>query len=109
MRRTVLTSLLLSFFIGGGAGAFIVLLAGMLLFGPADMRSDMLGLAFFGALGGSILGLLGGALDRAIGPHRAGDFGASVFFVWQSGVALMSGLLVRWGQKRYLSASQTQT
>jgi hypothetical protein len=96
-------------FVGGGVGAFIVLLPGMLLFGPAEMRGDTLGLAFFGALGGGILGLLGAELDRAVGPHRAGDFGVSVFFVWQSGIALILGLLLRWGQKRYLSASQTPT
>jgi hypothetical protein len=100
---------LAQFFMGGCVGAFIVLLAGMLLFGPAEMRGDTLGLAFFGALAGSILGLLGGELDRAVGPHRAGDFGASVFFVWQSGIALILGLLLRWGQKRYLSESQTPT
>jgi hypothetical protein len=96
-------------FVGGGIGAFVVLLSGMLLFGPAEMRGDTLGLAFFGALGGSILGLLGGELDRAVGPHKAGDLGASVFFVWQSGIALLLGLLLRWGQKRYLSASQMPT
>jgi hypothetical protein len=97
------------YLVGGGVGAFIVLLAGMLLFGPAEMRGDALGLAFFGALGGGILSLLGGELDRATGPHRAGDFGASVSFVWQSGVALILGLLLRWGQKRYLSAPRTPT
>ncbi len=98
---------LAQFSVGGGVGAFIVLLPGMLLFGPAQMRGDTLGLALFGALGGSILGLLGGELDRAVGLHRVGDFGASVFLVWQSGVALILGLLLKWGQKKYLSASQT--
>lgn len=92
---------LAQFFVGGGAGAFIVLLAGTLLFGPAEMRGDTLGLAFFGGLGGSILGLFGGELERAIGPHRPGDIGMSVYFVWQTGVALILGLLLRWGQKRY--------
>lgn len=98
---------LAQFSVGGGVGAFFVLLAGMLLFGPAEMRGDALGLAFFGALGGGILGLLGGALDRAVGPYKPGDIGAFVYFVWQSGVALILGLLLRWGQKHYLSASQT--
>jgi len=93
-------------FVGGGLGAFFVLLAGMFLFGPAEMRGDALGLAFFGGLGGSILGLLGGTLDRSIGPHQPGNFGASVYFVWQPGVALLLGLLLRWGQKKYLSAPQ---
>jgi hypothetical protein len=100
---------LAQFFVGGGVGAFVVLLPGLLLFGPAEMRGDALGLAFFGALGGGILGLLGGELDRAIGLPRSGDFGASVFFVWQSGIAFILGLLLRWGQKRYLSAFQTPT
>lgn len=99
---------LAQFFVAGGVGAFVVLLPGMLLFGPAEMRGDTLGLAFFGSLGGGILGLLGGELDRAIGPQK-GDFGASVFLVWQSGVALMLGLLLKWGRKRYDSASQTPT
>ena len=94
------------YLVGGGVGAFIVLLAGMLLFGPAEMRGDGLGLAFFGGLGGGILSLLGGELDRAVGLQTAGDIGVSVFFVWQSGVALILGVLLRWGQKRYLS-SQT--
>jgi hypothetical protein len=97
------------FFVGGGAGAFFVLLAGMLLFGPPEMLGDSLGLAFVGALGGAILGVLGGALDRKIGTPKPGDFGACVYFVWQSGVALMLGLLLRWGQKQYLSASQSTT
>jgi hypothetical protein len=98
---------LFDLFVGGGTGAFVVLLSGMLLFGPAEMRGDTLGLAFFGAVGGGILGLLGGVLDRAIGSHGAGDFGASVYFVWQSGIALILGLLLRWGQKRYLAVPQT--
>jgi hypothetical protein len=55
----------------------------MLLFGPAEMRGDSLGLAFFGGIGGGVLGLLGGVLDRAIGPHQPGNFGASFYFVWQ--------------------------
>ena len=100
---------LAQFFAGGGVGAFVVLLPGMLLFGPAEMRGDALGLAFFGALGGGILGLLGEELDRAIGLHRAADFGASVFLVWQSGVALILGVLLKWGRKRYVSATQTPT
>jgi hypothetical protein len=100
---------LAQFFVGGTVGTFVVLLPGMLLFGPTDMRGDTLGLAFFGSLGGGILGLVGAELDRAIGLHRVGDFGASVFLVWQSGVALLLGLLLKWGQKRYASASQTLT
>jgi hypothetical protein len=93
------------FFVGGGVGAFFVLLAGMLLFGPKGMRSDTLGLAFVGALGGAVLGLLGGALDRKIGKPTPGNFGVSVYFVWQSGVALILGVLLRWGRKQYLSVS----
>jgi hypothetical protein len=100
---------LAQFFVGGGAGAFIVLLAGVLLFGPAEMRGDALGLAFFGALGGGILGLLGAELDRVVGLQKVGDLGVSVFFAWQSGIALILGLLLRWGQKRYLSAPRTPT
>jgi hypothetical protein len=97
------------FFVGGGVGAFFVLLAGMMLFGPAEMLADTLGLAFVGSWGGAIVGLVGGALDRKIGPHDPGSFGASVYFVWQSGVALILGLLLRWGQKQYRTASQTPT
>ena len=100
---------LAQYFMGGGVGAFIVLLAGTLLFGPAEMRGDTLGLAFFGALGGGILGLLGAELDRAVGLPKVGDLGVALFFVWQSGIALILGLLLRWGQKRYLSAPQTPT
>jgi hypothetical protein len=93
------------FFVGGGVGAFFVLLAGMVLFGPEGMLSDTLGLAFVGALGGAVLGLLGGALDRKIGKLTPGNFGVSVYFVWQSGVALILGVLLRWGRKRYSSVS----
>jgi hypothetical protein len=55
--------------------------------GIGEMRGNALGLAFVGALVCSVLGLLGGALDREIEPHKAGDFGASVFLcgspVWR--------------------------
>ena len=95
------------FFVGGGAGAFIVLLAGMMLFGPAEMLADTLGLAFVGSWGGAVLGVIGGALDRKIGTPQPGSFGATVYFVWQPGVALILGVLVRWGQKQYRTASQT--
>jgi len=100
---------LAQYFVGGGIGAFIVLLTGMLLFGPAEMRGDTLAMAFFGALGGGILGLLGAELDRTVGLHKVGDFGVALFFVWQSAIALILGLLLRWSQKRYLSAPQTPT
>jgi len=92
--------------VGGGLGAFFVLLAGMLLSGPAEMRGDALGLAFFGGIGGSVLGLLEGALDRAIAPHQPGNFDASVYFVWQPGVALILGLLLRWGQQQYRATAR---
>ena len=100
---------LAQFSVGGGVGAFIVLLAGMLLFGPAEMRGDTLGLALFGSFGGGILGLLGGELDRAIGLPKVGNFDSPVFLVWQSGVALILGVLLKWGRKRYVSATQTPT
>ena len=95
------------FFVGGGVGAFFVLLAGMMLFGPAEMLADTLGLAFVGSWGGAVFGLIGGALDRKIGTPQPGSFGATVYFVWQPGVALILGVLVRWGQKQYRTASQT--
>jgi hypothetical protein len=93
------------FFLGGGVGAFFVLLAGMLIFGPKEMRSDTLGLAVVGALGGAVLGLLGGLLDRKIGKPTPGDFGIAVYCVWQSGVGLILGVLLRWGRNRYAPAS----
>jgi hypothetical protein len=93
------------FFLGGGVGAFCVLLAGTLIFGPKEMRSDSLGLAVVGALGGAVLGLLGGVLDRKIGKPSPGDFGVSVYCVWQSGVALILGVLLRWGRNQYRPAS----
>jgi hypothetical protein len=72
---------LFDLFVGGGIGAFVVLLSGMLLFGPPKMRGETLGLAFLSSFGGSILGLLGGALNLALGQHPSGDFGSSVFIV----------------------------
>jgi hypothetical protein len=79
----------------------------MLLFGPPKMRGETLGVAFLSSFGGSILGLLGGALNLALGQHRSGDFGSSVFIVWSSGVALILGLLLAWGKKRWEPAPGT--
>jgi hypothetical protein len=95
------------FFVGGGVGAFFVLLAGMMLFGPTEMLADTLGLAFVGSWGGAVLGLIGGALDRKIGTPQPGSFGAAVYFVWQPGVALILGVLVRRAENQYRTASQT--
>jgi hypothetical protein len=96
---------LLDLFVGGGIGAFLVLLSGILLFGPAGMRGESLGLAFLCSFCGSILGLLGGELNLALGHLQRGDsgsyFGSWVFIVWQSGVALTLGVLLARGKRRW--------
>ena len=87
-------------FMGGGIGAFIVLLSGILLFTKPKMRGETLGLALVCSLGGGILGLLGAELAPVDAQHRAAHIGSAVFEVWQSGVALMLSLLLNWNQKR---------
>lgn len=98
---------LFELFFGGGVGAFVVLLSGILLFGPPQMRGEALGVALLSSFGGSILGFLGGALNIALGQHRSGDVGYTVFIFWQSGVALILGLLLAWGKKRWEPAPGT--
>jgi hypothetical protein len=103
-------SSLFNLFVGGCIGAFVVLLFGMLLFGPEKMRGQSLGVAFLCSFGGGILGLLGGALNLALGEHRSGDRGSYlgpwVFIIWQCGVALMLGLLLAWGERQSESGNQ---
>jgi hypothetical protein len=87
-------------FIGGGIGAFIVLLSGTLLFAKSTLRGATLGIVLLCSLGGSILGFLGGELNPAVVQQRSSNLGAPVFEIWQSGVALMLSLLLTWAHQR---------
>jgi hypothetical protein len=81
-------------FVGGGIGSCIVLFSGMLLFGPPEMSRAAVGATCMLVALCGFLALVAGAADRQLG--RANFSMAAVFIVWQSGVALMLGLLLRW-------------
>jgi hypothetical protein len=84
---------LIYMFVGGSIGASIVLFSGMVLFGPSRVIGKTFGATLLCAIGGGIFGLLGGAIDRLVGPAN-NNTEAGVFVVWQTGVALLLGLLL---------------
>ena len=72
------------FLAAGFAGAFIILGAGLLLFGPAGMNWKAFASVFLGGVAGALLGILGWRMDDT-----------SVLFVaWQAGIALLLGLIL---------------
>jgi hypothetical protein len=83
------------FFGAGCVGAFIVLAAGIFLFGPREIRWDSFGRALLWCLGGGLLGVLGVGAD---GLRTRGTYGNYflLFLIWQPGAAgLLGGLLNR--------------
>jgi hypothetical protein len=84
---------LIYMFVGGSIGASIVLISGMVLFGPPRATDKAWGATLLGAIGGGMFGLLGGAIDRMAGPVN-NNTETGVFVVWQTGVALVLGALL---------------
>jgi hypothetical protein len=97
---------LLQFFVAGGVGTFFVLFAGLSLFGTAYTSAAALGFAVLGGFVGGVLGLIGGALDRTYESHHPGEFSIWVYLIWQTGIALTLGLILRWGQNTSPSESR---
>jgi hypothetical protein len=87
-------NLLFYLFIGGGVGACIVLVSGLLLFDSMTMSRKALGTALICSIGGGFLGLLGGEIDRELG-SAINNRQAGPFILWQAGIALMLGVLLR--------------
>jgi hypothetical protein len=85
---------LIFMFVAGWIGAGIVLFCGVLLFGPAELRRKPLGTTFSCTLVGGLLGLSGAEIDRLLLPSQFTQ--AGVYVIWQTGIALLLGLLLRW-------------
>lgn len=96
----------LAFFLGGAAGAAIVLFAFFFLFSAEANIGQMLGKALAGTVAGGVLGALGWFLGPLLGTPLASFFGApqprvgppsdtvyyySIFFVLQGGTGLVLG------------------
>jgi hypothetical protein len=97
----------LALFVGGGVGAGIVLMSGLVLFGGAVSVGRTLSLTLLGAVGGGALAVLGMELDgiyRAMFANRV----VVVFMLWQPGVALMLGLLLGWSRRCIEAASAVE-
>jgi hypothetical protein len=82
----------------GGAGAFLVLAATVLLFGPGFIDGWSLFRVLLGSLAGALLAAIGGFIDRtlALPPGHL----VAVFLVWQTGTALLIGLILQ-GERRW--------
>lgn len=90
-------------FAAGFAGAFIILAAGLFLFGPRNIHWKCLAAAFLCALGGGVLGILGwkiGGLLSTASPLVSSVQESTLFVLWQAGVALMLGLVLRYERSR---------
>jgi len=85
-------------FIEGIILACTVPISGTLLFGLPNKRGFMLSVTLLCSTGGGVLVLPGTALDRLIG-HGPGGIGFGLLTMWQSGVALILGLLLAWARK----------
>jgi len=85
---------LLSFGIAGGTGTFLVVLTALSLFGSRYGVRYVLVCSLFGALGGAVLGVLGGMA------HQRSVSGADLkltdsILIWQPGTALILGLMLK--------------
>lgn len=81
------------FFGAGCVGAFLVLAAGLFLFGPRDISGDSIAKVLLWSLGGGLLGVLGGGADslRTKGTYQ--NF-FLLYLVWQPGAAALLGWLL---------------
>jgi len=88
----------IALFTGGSVGAGIVMIAGVLLFARAALRGADLGLALLGSLAGGVLAVVGAGLSaRSSAPGYLPVFAyLPLFGAWQSGVALLLGVLLAW-------------
>jgi hypothetical protein len=97
------------FLAAGFAGAFIILAAGLLLFGPRGMNWKAFVSALLGAVAGGLLGILGwkiGALLSSASPLVSSLQESTLFVLWQAGVALILGLILTYERSR--AAAQVQ-
>jgi hypothetical protein len=94
-----------AFFGAGCVGAFIVLAAGVFLFGPHDIGWNSIGRVLLWSLGGGVLGVLGGGAD---GLRTQGTFNKFLllFLVWQPGAAALLGWLLNHERKLLTAPSQ---
>jgi hypothetical protein len=85
-------------FAAGFAGAFIILAAGLFLFGRRGIHWRSLATTFLGAAGGGLLGILGWKIGWLLSPAVlvSSVQESTLFVLWQTGVALMLGLLLRY-------------
>lgn len=92
---------LLAYLFAGGAGAFIVLAAALLAFGPGRVGGASLARLAACSFGGAILGLAGGLLDHGAPDSLTGHLGA-VILVWQPGITLLMGLLLKGARSAFV-------
>jgi hypothetical protein len=92
----------------GYVGAFIVLAAGLFLFGPRRISWDSIGRVLLWSLGGGVLGVLGGGADglQTWGPYH--EF-LLLYLVWQPGAAALLGWLLNRERKLVATPSQIVT
>ncbi len=91
------------FFGAGCAGAFLVLAAGLFLFGPRNIDWKSLGMVLLWSIGGGFLGVLGAGADSILN-HGTSNKMSLLFLIWQPGAAVLLGLLLN-RERKALAAS----
>ena len=91
------------FFGAGCVGAFLVLAAGLFLFGPRNIDWKSLGMVLLWSIGGGFLGVLGGGADGIL-TQGTFDKMSLLFLIWQPGTAVLLGLLLN-RERKALAAS----
>jgi hypothetical protein len=104
-----------TFFVGGFTGAFIILLAALLLLSPRQKIASILRKGFLGAVVGGFLGVVGDAagplvyrlrlLLHPMGLH-GGDSDISLAVLWQTGMALVLALILWFEKGRHEAAGR---
>lgn len=93
------------FFGSGCVGAFIVLAAGLFLFGPREIGWNSIGRVLLWSLGGGALGVLGGGTDGLRTWGTSHEF-FLLYLVWQPGAASLLGYLLNRERKLLAAPSQ---
>ncbi len=81
------------FFGAGCVGAFLVLAAGLFVYGPRTINWKSLGMVLLWSIGGGFLGVLGGGADGIL-THGTYNKMLLLFLIWQPGAAVLLGLLL---------------
>jgi hypothetical protein len=102
-------------FVGGFTGAFIILLAALLLLSPRQKIASVLRKGFLGAVIGGFLGIVGHAAGPLVyrlrlllppmGLH-GGDFDISLAVFWQTGMAFVLALILWFEKDRHEAAGR---